>query len=81
MPQFAEFPNKALLANCPAKALPRNVIERKKTGFGIPISRWLGAETAARPTTLNSRAWAKQVAVAYDIENAFDEVGLRRAPQ
>jgi asparagine synthase (glutamine-hydrolysing) len=68
LPQFAKFPNKTLLANSPARALPREIIKRTKTGFAIPISRWLAAETAARSTTVNSRAWAKQAAVAYDRE-------------
>ena len=66
LPQFAKFPNKTLLANSPARALPRELIKRTKTGFAIPISRWLATETAARPATRNSRAWAKQAAVTYD---------------
>jgi asparagine synthetase B (glutamine-hydrolysing) len=57
--RLAIFPNKALLANSPARALPRNVIERKKTGFGIPIGRWL----QDRP---GSRSWPKELVAAYE---------------
>jgi asparagine synthase (glutamine-hydrolysing) len=68
LPQFAKFPNKTLLANSPARALPREIIKRTKTGFGIPIRRWLAMETAAKPTKLYSRTWAKQAAAIYDRE-------------
>jgi len=68
LPQFAKFPNKTLLANSPARALPREIIKRTKTGFGIPIRRWLATETAAKPTKLYSRYWAKQAAAIYDRE-------------
>ena len=39
--QFARFANKGLLANAPAKPLPRAVTQRRKTGFGIPAATWL----------------------------------------
>src|SRR5882762_2932563 len=59
LPQFAEFPNKTLLANSPARALPREIIKRTKTGFGIPISRWL----QDHPGT---RSWPKDLVAAYE---------------
>ena len=43
LPAFARFPHKDLLAGAPAKPLPREVILRPKTGFGIPVGRWLAA--------------------------------------
>jgi asparagine synthase (glutamine-hydrolysing) len=60
LPQFAKFPNKALLANSPARALPRNVVERTKTGFGIPIGRWLQDQSG-------SRSWPKELVAAYEV--------------
>ncbi len=39
--QFKKFPNKMLLANAPIKPLPKDIITRKKTGFGIPVKKWL----------------------------------------
>lgn len=41
LPAFSRFRNKTLLANAPNTALPRDIIHRRKTGFGIPIIRWL----------------------------------------
>ena len=38
---FGQFPNKRLLAEAPAKALPEALINRRKTGFSIPVQRWL----------------------------------------
>ena len=57
---FSRFPNKRLLANAPAKPLPESIIQRKKTGFGIPVARWLAdAGIAAND---GSRGWAVEVA-------------------
>jgi len=57
--QFAKFPNKTLLANSPARALPREIIKRTKTGFGIPIGRWLQDHPG-------SRSWSKDLVAAYE---------------
>ena len=38
---FRQFPNKRLLAEAPAKPLPEALINRPKTGFGIPVQTWL----------------------------------------
>lgn len=32
---------KALLANSPSAPLPREIVQRRKSGFGTPIDRWL----------------------------------------
>jgi len=60
LPQFARFPNKALLANSPTRPLPRDIIKRTKTGFGIPVGRWLRAHPG-------SRSWPKEVVAAYEV--------------
>ena len=57
---FAHFPNKALLAEAPTKALPRAIIDRRKTGFGIPMNRWLQED--GNGATSN---WQMRVAEAY----------------
>ena len=41
LPAFSGFPNKILLANAPGAALPQEITQRPKTGFGIPVHRWL----------------------------------------
>ena len=41
LPAFSGFPNKRLLANAPGAALPQEITQRPKTGFGIPVHRWL----------------------------------------
>ena len=40
-PFFKKYPNKTLLANSPLRPLPSHIINRPKTGFGIPIKEWL----------------------------------------
>lgn len=57
---FARFPNKRLLANAPTKPLPEAIIQRKKTGFGIPVPRWLAEAGIAEND--GSRGWAVEVA-------------------
>ena len=60
LPQFAEFSNKTLLANSPASALHHEIIKRAKTGFGIPVGRWL----QDRP---GSGSWPKELVATYEV--------------
>lgn len=53
--QFKKFPNKTLLANAPKKPLPPEIIGRKKTGFGIPVKKWLADDGGF------SKAWTAHV--------------------
>jgi asparagine synthase (glutamine-hydrolysing) len=57
---------KMLLARSPSRALPDATVNRKKTGFSIPIHAWLGAsstEAGYRPRhRVFSRDWACRVA-------------------
>jgi asparagine synthase (glutamine-hydrolysing) len=62
---FARFPGKRMLANAPRPPLSRDVTERPKTGFGIPVSRWLGPSSRRRAVAQDSRSWAIRVAEAY----------------
>lgn len=63
---FGRFPKKSLLATAPIKPLPIPVIERRKTGFGIPVARWLADRAGPQTASLDSRAWAQEVANAYE---------------
>jgi len=60
LPQFTKFPNKTLLANSPARALPREIIKRTKTGFGIPVGRWLQDHPG-------SGSWPKELVATYEV--------------
>jgi asparagine synthase (glutamine-hydrolysing) len=62
---FRQFPKKALLANSLEKPLPEEIIQRGKTGFGIPISKWLAASSTGMAVPGDSRDWARSVALAY----------------
>lgn len=56
---FRRFPNKTLLAQAPNDALPTEITNRRKTGFGIPVNEWLGSNAnSSQPT----RSWATLVA-------------------
>jgi asparagine synthase (glutamine-hydrolysing) len=61
---FARFPKKALLAELPAD-VPREIARRPKTGFNIPMGRWLRVPGARRSRAMESRAWSRRVASAY----------------
>lgn len=64
--QFYRFPNKRLLASAPLKPLPDAIIHRKKTGFGIPVHKWI-SEIGESGTKLNSKTnWAKFVVKNYE---------------
>jgi asparagine synthase (glutamine-hydrolysing) len=63
---FNTYRGKELLANSPKYPLDQFIIDRKKTGFGIPLGLWL--KTAATKNDYNvtqggdeSRKWAKLV--------------------
>lgn len=60
---FARFPQKRLLARAPELPLPEAIISRRKTGFGIPINRWLNAGASK---LMDSRGWSKRVAAHFD---------------
>lgn len=48
----------------PEKALPREVVGRRKTGFGIPVANWMGAGRAGAAGA-GSRGWEREVSRAY----------------
>ena len=71
LPAFSGGAGKAMLANSPANPMPKDVINRPKTGFSIPMNEWLfGAydqrHWAANPLlapagTPWARRWAKVI--------------------
>lgn len=56
MPAFQRVPNKTLLAEAPLRPLPHEIINRSKTGFGIPVGRWLADR--AKPTGKTIDSWS-----------------------
>lgn len=56
---FSRYPGKSLLARAPTLPLPDHIQRRRKTGFGIPVSRWL-ADSSVRKGF--APAWMSQVA-------------------
>ena len=62
---FRRFPNKRLLAEAPDRPLPEALITRRKTGFGIPIAKWLRQMGRAGYEGDTSRAWARELAGIY----------------
>lgn len=61
--KFVRFPQKRLLAQAPERPLPEDIISRRKTGFGIPINRWLNGRASK---LMDSRGWSKRVAAHFD---------------
>lgn len=64
LPVFHRFPNKALLAKAPVHSLPTDIMKRRKTGFGIPVARWLSDSTTNGGGEF---AWANRVTAAQDL--------------
>jgi asparagine synthase (glutamine-hydrolysing) len=60
VPDLTAGAGKHALAQAPSTPLPPEVVERRKSGFGVPIGAWT-AETAAAPHRLDSRRWAARV--------------------
>ena len=55
---------KTLLANAPTNPLPDNIVNRPKTGFGIPIRQWFEGGDKVEDR-LWSRHWLRRVAEPY----------------
>lgn len=62
---FYQFPGKSLLAGAPDRPLPSSVIKRKKTGFGIPVSRWLRVDGSPDEKHQSDR-WMRTIIDAYE---------------
>lgn len=64
--QAGRVAGKRLLAEAPATPLPTEVAARPKTGFGIPVDRWL-LRNSPEGTSPGLRGWAREVARAYEV--------------
>lgn len=53
-------PTKLDMAETPKKALPQSILDRKKTGFVVPVREWLTASSPEKPER-GLRSWAKFV--------------------
>jgi asparagine synthase (glutamine-hydrolysing) len=71
-----DLQGKRMLAYAPSRPLPNEVIVRRKSGFGIPIERWLGETIASEPSDgtaseINfSRRWARYVSRTQNFDAA-----------
>ena len=54
-------PNKAMIAAKVAPKLPREILERKKTGFRVPVERWLEHLDAGNRSGRGLRYWAAKI--------------------
>ncbi len=61
LPAFVRYRGKVLLAEAPERVLPREIVGRRKTGFGIPVGRWMAGATLDAENG-DSRGWASEVA-------------------
>ena len=62
IPSFYMHNNKVLLSNAPNIPLGRLITKRKKTGFGIPINKWIKEINPELDESGVSRGWAREVA-------------------
>lgn len=66
LPSLRYHKNKRLLAMAPEKPLPRDIIERRKTGFEIPVNHWLAAASTENKSRPGSRDWAQKLVGFYE---------------
>lgn len=89
MASVLRFGGKRLLGGTPQPPLPFGIVEARKTGFGLPMQKWLGSvlahRIAATPPTLRApwaRQWASIVAEEFGLSLArrpHVQSGARRA--
>ena len=72
MPQLMAGYGKSLLAAAPSRPLPDAIVDRVKTGFGVPTGRWLKTASvgAHDHKGLSSRAWALRVLTGFNEQAA-----------
>jgi len=63
---FARVSGKTLLANSPASPLPLAIVNRHKTGFGIPVEQWTNNGLHNTNEERGSRGWARRLAATYN---------------
>jgi asparagine synthase (glutamine-hydrolysing) len=66
--------SKSVLAEAPSRPMPRSTIQRRKTGFGVPIAKWIDRQSVISewkrvpllrsPQCHWSRRWAYSIACA-----------------
>ena len=62
---FADVSGKALLARSPTRPLPIHIVDRRKTGFGIPVQSWQDGASPSTRAERGNRGWACRLAAAY----------------
>ena len=75
--QFHRFPGKALLANAPERPLPDSIVNRRKTGFGIPAVRWANEAAAAKapdPSAATQGVVAQRNAFVHLVASSADRI-------
>ncbi len=59
---FARHGGKRLLASAPSGGLPRSILQRRKTGFTLPMKQWMARSTKRDPS------WARRLALLVGAE-------------
>ena len=68
LPSLHRHAGKRLLAGAPKSPLPSEIVKRRKTGFGIPVGRWL-SNGLGGDIDVGSRGWARDLVARYEDNN------------
>lgn len=70
-------PTKKLMVAATAKPLPESILNKRKTGFSIPVDSWLETYTGIR-SERGSRGWARYIADRFGISRSTQAPRGRR---
>ena len=59
--KFSYYPNKQLLAKSPLRSIDKKIFQRRKTGFNIPIQKWINKIYPEFWDRGMSHGWARAV--------------------
>lgn len=65
LPGLTPGAGKAMLGNAPSTPLPDTILNKPKTGFGIPVTGWLKGATRDIRTRRSGREWSGEALARY----------------
>lgn len=68
-------PGKLAMASAPQLSLPSQILKRRKTGFSIPVSKWIVQDHGAETIERGLREWATRIYREWEGDKVSDSGG------